>query len=170
MNMNDTNTWTLSLQNFSLPTPIPRDMHPFVQTISYDVDKNTMSAACTNPDSVVNTTLAKSCMWGYFIRNNGLSFVFNDTRTYTETKFQTVDKQWSYDDDAPSFELHKLRLNGEFGEVIIQTAVTKRNHCQLLKICLGSKIPNLGMLAPLGLALWAQDRYASYCSIPRLYG
>jgi hypothetical protein len=109
-------------------------------------------------------------MWGYFIRDD-LSIYLNDTRHInTEIKLRPVDKEWLYSNDAPSFALHYVKPNGQLGDLVMETAVTKRNHCELLKICLQAPAPTLDTVIPLGLALWAEDRYATYCYAPKFYG
>ena len=107
-------------------------------------------------------------MWGYFIHDD-FSFYLNDTRINAEIKLRPVDKEWSYSDDAPSFTLRYVEPDDQLGDVVMQTAVTKRNHCELLKICLQVPAPTLDIVVPLGLALWAQDRHTTYCTTPRLY-
>lgn len=159
--------WTLELDNSSR-IAAPTELSPLVQSVSYDFDKSTLSATCTTAND--SSTNATECMWGYFIRDD-LSIYLNDTRHInTEIKLRPVDKEWLYSNDAPSFALHYVKPNGQLGDLVMETAVTKRNHCELLKICLQAPAPTLDTVIPLGLALWAEDRYATYCYAPKFYG
>ena len=107
-------------------------------------------------------------MRGYFILDD-LSIYLNDTRTNTEIEVRPVDKEWLYPNDAPSFTLHEVRPNGQLGDMIMTSAVTRRDHPEALKICLQAPAPTLDVIVPLGLALWAEDRYATFCYAPRVY-
>jgi hypothetical protein len=162
----DQNTRTLELDNAS-QLAVPAELVPLVQSVSYDLDKSTLSAKCTTIND--SSSEPTACMWGYFIRGN-LSFSLNNTIINAEVKLRPADKEWRYSDDAPSFSLHHVKPGSDqLGDMVMQTAVTKRNHCEILKICLRLPAPILDIVVPLGLVLLAQDRYATYCTTPRLY-
>lgn len=168
----DSDIWTLDLYpNTTSAIVVPSELFSFVRSISYDLNKNTVTALCStiSQSGAVNMTAAQPCMWGYFIRKHQFAFFLNNTLTYTETVLRGTYDEWQYPDDAPSFTLNAVEPDGRLGGVVMQTAVTKRNHCEILKICLSSRNPTLDILTPLGLALWAQNTYTSYCKTPRLY-
>ena len=155
--------WTLELDGPS-QVAVPAELLPLVRSVSYDPEKSTMSATCLAAND--SSTNASECMLGHFVRDN-LSISLNDTRVNTEIQVRPVDKEWLYSNDAPSFTLHYVKPNGQLGDMIMETAVTQRNHCEILKICLQASTPTLEVIAPLGLALWAEDRYATYCYSPK---
>jgi hypothetical protein len=161
---NDSNIWTFDLGAASFNDDSPK-FYPPVRSIAYDLNKSTMSATCMN----IGSKVAFPCMWGHFDRDYYFSMSLNDTRTNTVTKLRAVDREWYYSDDAPSFTLNNVAPDGQLGDMVMQSAVTKRSHCELLKVCLSKGAPGLEILAPLGLVLWAEDRYTSYCTTPRLY-
>lgn len=144
---------------------VPTNFSSFVQSVMYDLDKSTLSATCTTTDSSGDSI---GCLRGTFALD-AFAFYLNDSRVNTETILRPTDREWMYSDDAPSFTLHYVQKDGQLGSVVMQSAVTKRNHCELLKICLQVPAPTLDVIVPLGLALWAEDHYATYCNTPRLY-
>jgi hypothetical protein len=159
-------TRTLELDNAS-QIGVPAELVPLVQSVSYDLDKSTLSANCTTTNDTSSEPTA--CMWGYFTRDN-LSFYLNNTVNNAEIRLRPLYKEWSYSDDAPSFSLYRVKPDSDqLGDMVMQTAVTMRNHCETLKICLRLPTPILDIIVPLGLALLAQDRYAAYCTTTRLY-
>lgn len=164
---NDSNIWTFDFNRTSFTEGAEglQAFYPSVRSIAYDLNKHTMSATCTT----IGSPTLFPCMWGSFDRENYFRVSLNDTRTLIETDLRAVDRESFYSDDAPSFTLNDVKPDGQLGNMVMQSAVTKRSHCELLKVCLGSNTPGLDILAPLGLVLWAQDRYTTYCTTPRLY-
>jgi len=84
-------------------------------------------------------------------------------------QLQSVDKEWEFTDDAPSVVVRRrgagfLAGMDDVDEMtLVQTAVTKRNHCNVLKVCLGDGALGFDTLASLGLLLRAQTIFSSSC-------
>ncbi|TFK32695.1 hypothetical protein BDQ12DRAFT_707569 [Crucibulum laeve] len=174
MATNESNIRTFSYGGVPPGSKVPRSLFPSARALTYDLNSKKISANCTIP--TLYTTLDASqtplvpCMEGYYTENEKLTLVIEDTRTHVVTSMQVVNKEWTFKDDAPSFVLRFINPGGEPGNIALQTAVTKRNHCDTLKICLSSDVgPRVDTLAALGLALLAQDQFADYCTRPRLY-
>jgi hypothetical protein len=108
------------------------------------------------------------CAFGNYSAKPYLAFKLQDSRTGAITQLRAVDKEWEYNNDAPSAVIHFQTPNG-LGGIALQSAVTQRNRCDVLKICLSSRTPDFTTLAPVGVLLLAQNIYAEYCTQPRLY-
>ncbi|KAF9468680.1 hypothetical protein BDZ94DRAFT_1304436 [Collybia nuda] len=156
-NGSDLNHWTFDLKNTTVEFKDLADFPVIIQSVSYDLDENSISAKCLTP----NASTPEHCMWGDYHPHDYFAFFLNDTRTNTQIQLRAEYKEWNYSDDAPSFRLNYAEPNG--GRVM-ETAVTKRNHCESLLICLDSDKPGFETIVPLGLALWAEDAFASYCT------
>ncbi|KIM36091.1 hypothetical protein M413DRAFT_20642 [Hebeloma cylindrosporum] len=131
---------------------------PDIFAISYDVQAQEISADCANGP----------CAFGNYSTKPYLSFTLQDSRTGLVTQLRAVDKEWKFPDDAPSVVLRN-REAGESGGIALQSAVTQRDHCENLKVCVSSRTPDFATLAPLGVLLMAQQTYADYCLRPRIY-
>jgi len=109
------------------------------------------------------------CAFGNYSVASYLSFELYDSRIGATIRMRAVDKEWEFPDDAPSVVLSTQLSDDQLGSVVLQSAVTERNHCRTLKVCLSSRTPSFDTIAPLGVLLMAQNRYAEYCSRPRIY-
>jgi hypothetical protein len=144
---------------FDAPLPGSSFIPPDILSITYDVQKQAISANC-----------AKGlCAFGNYSTAPYLSFTLQDSRTGTITKLRAVNKEWKFPDDAPSVVLRYSDAGDKPGGIALQSAVTQRDHCETLKVCLSSRTPDLATLAPLGVLLMAQQTYAGYCLRPRIY-
>ena len=132
---------------------------PDIVAISYDIQNQTIFADCAK----------RLCAFGNYSTTPYLSFTLQDSRTGALTQLQSVDKEWKFPDDAPSVVLRYRGADGKSGGIALQSAVTQRDHCETLKVCLSSRTPDLATLAPLGILLMAQQKYAGYCLQPRIY-
>ena len=132
---------------------------PDISAITYDVRARAISANCAEG----------LCAFGNYSTTPYLSFTLQDSRTGAITQLCAVDKEWKFHDDAPSVALHYPNTGDKPGRIALQSAVTQRNHCETLKVCLSSRTPDFATLAPLGVLLMAQQTYAEYCLRPRIY-
>lgn len=131
---------------------------PDISMISYSVQIPVISAYCASG----------LCAFGNYSKEPYLSFTLHDSHTRNVTQLRAVDKEWKFPNDAPSVVLN-YQNGDKQGGVALQTAVTRRNHCEMLKVCIPSKTPDFATLAPLGILLMAQQTYAQYCLLPRIY-
>jgi hypothetical protein len=153
-------------QNFIYHGPSNLTSTPFpdVSSISYNLADLTFSVYCRHtPSSTV------PCATGNYTTSPYLSFIIRDSNTGEETRLRAQDKEWEFSNDAPSFILRFQDSGGHLSNVNIQSAVTKRSHCETLKICVSSRTPDFATLVPLGIVFMAQDVYSQYCLLPRLY-
>jgi hypothetical protein len=111
-------------------------LYPSISNITYNFVDNSVSGNCTSPSS--NTT--STCIEGYFNPNNYLSFNLTDLRSSSTAYIRAVDKQWAFDDDAPSV---------------------------LLKDSSGAQDNGPSITVPMGLILIRQMDYAIYCTTPQ---
>ncbi|KAF8967420.1 hypothetical protein BDZ97DRAFT_1916712 [Flammula alnicola] len=139
-------------------------VRPSIVSISYNLADKTLSAYCQNTPA-----LTGPCAMGNYSTTPYLSFLVRDAQTGAKTRLRAQDKEWQFSDDAPSFVLKVQNSDGGLGAIAIQSAVTQRNHCENLKICLSSGTPDFATLVPLGVILMAQDAYSEYCLRPRIY-
>jgi len=95
---------------------------------------------------------------GSFNPNDYLSFTLKDLRSNSTTDIRAVDKQWAFDDSAPSV----LLKDGSGGQVI-RTDVTNKDDCTRLKVCVAQD-NGAGITVPMGLILIRQMDYAIYCT------
>ncbi|KAF8166707.1 hypothetical protein BJ912DRAFT_1002156 [Pholiota molesta] len=133
-----------------------------VSTISYNLTDLTFSVYCQHSSKV-------PCAIGNYTTSPYLSFIIRDPDTGKAVRLRAQDKEWEFSNDAPNFILKLEDSNGDLGNVDIQSAVTKRSHCETLKVCMASDTLNSATLVPLGIIIMAQDVYSQYCSQPRLY-
>ena len=132
---------------------------PNISAVTYDVQKQAVSATC-----------AKGlCAFGNYSTAPYLSFTLQNSSTGVITQLRAVNKQWKFSNDAPSVVLRYPDSGDKPGGIALQSAVTQRDHCETLKVCLSSRTPDFATLAPLGVLLMAQQTYAEYCLQPRLY-
>ena len=148
---------------------LPAGVHPPpVQELSYQFNKDgtgTLAANCTN----TNTSSTAPCMEGSFqgASDKRLSVAVTNSSGATR-KLDAVDEgSWAplAADDAPNFKL----VEDVHRNAILQTVVTKRGACSLLKLCLNpgdEDVDFVPSLAAIGLALLAQDKYAKLCTTP----
>ncbi|KAF9035925.1 hypothetical protein BJ165DRAFT_1615332 [Panaeolus papilionaceus] len=146
--------------------------------VTYWYSKDLFSATCTleglppsDPSNALNT-----CATGYhssFSTKSRLFITLNDETTGLVTTMNSVDAQWRFTDDAPSLVLAQSSnqtLGGkQLAPVLLQTSVTKRNHCEVLKVCMSSATLDLQSIVAMGLILRAQQEYSLSCLQPRIY-
>jgi len=164
------NWQTLSLDETSL-SPATQ---PDIVQISYKTTGNSnnyFEAECMHNVSHPSTTkpATSMCGCGRYNTTPYLSFAITELAGGGLTQLQAVDKEWRFPDDAPSVVVRFKGPDGKLGDIAIQSAVTQRNHCNALKLCLPSRNPTLANLVPLGMILEAQETFAQYCTRPRLY-
>ena len=135
----------------------PSFPRPDILAVSYD--RQEISAYCDDG----------LCAFGNYTIKPYLSFKLQDSHTGAITQLRAFNKEWEFSDDAPSTELHFQMPDGKLVGTALKSAVTQRNHCETLKVCLSSRTPDLATLAPLGVLLMSQTRFADYCSRPRMY-
>lgn len=177
-------SWTFGLRSWDTSqSSIPLNMYPTLQGVAYNFANKTVSGNCTVPDSTnSNNTTTLNCMSGTFDPNNVLSFLLtsaiplNNTSNATSVSSTTsllraVDKQWSFDDDAPSLILREIDNSTNISqEIVLRTAVTKRSDCTELKVCLAGtgkasgSVVGAEVMAPLGLIMMSQADYALECT------
>jgi len=164
---NDPNatTQTLSFAGAVSQGVVPADLQPNIQSVS--IVSNSISAQCAT--TVNSTTVPVPCMTGTYQISPYLNFTLQDSGN--TTYLRAVDREYQFSDDAPSFVLRYSSSDPRqpLGGIAIQTAVTERNRCNVLKVCLGSRKLGFDILAPLGVAFISQNNYAAYCTQPRMY-
>jgi hypothetical protein len=149
--------WSFNIRTIDSPE-LKQNMsdpfYPSISNITYNFVDNTVSGNCTSPFS----NSSSMCIQGSFDPNNFLSFTLTDLRSNSTTHLRAVDKEWAFNDDAPS-----VLLKDDSGAEVIRTDVTK--HCTQLKVCAGQQSMS-GMTIPMGLILMRQIDYAVYCTTP----
>lgn len=177
---------TFHLRQFDVDqASIPLQFYPTLQQLSYNFINNTVTGNCTIPESQgsFNTTTGQ-CVTGSFDLGDPLSLelksavpsniTFNASSVEsTQTTLRTVDKQWTFGDDAPSLILRNVNPDTlQLEEIALRTAVTKKGDCTQLKVCVagppsGSEpIARGAVMAPLGIILMRQADYAIECTTP----
>ncbi|CAL1701572.1 unnamed protein product [Somion occarium] len=185
-NSGDTDFWSFHLRTWDVDqSEIPLNMYPTLQQISYNFINNTVTGNCTIPvaPGASNTTIG-ACVGGSLDLGEPLSFnltsavPLNNTANpsstpSTTTLLRTVDKQWSFGDDAPSLILRDVNpANNQLMDTVLRTAVTKKGDCTQLKVCLAGLPGEQGsvvggpVMVPLGLMLMRQADYAIACTTP----
>ena len=164
-------TQTLSFAGAVSQGVVPADLQPSIQSVSitFPGKSNSISAQCAT--TVNSTTVPVPCMTGTYQISPYLNFSLQDSASGNTTYLRAVDKEWQFVDDAPSFVLRYSSSDPRqpLGGIAIQTAVTERNHCEVLKVCLGSRKLGFDILAPLGVAFISQNNFAAFCTQPRIY-
>jgi hypothetical protein len=162
-------TQTLSFAGAVSQVVVPSDLQPNIQSVSIASPgkNNSISAQCAT--TVNSTTVPVPCMTGTYQISPDLNFSLQDSGN--TTYLRAVDKEWQFIDDAPSFVLRYSSSDPRqpLGGIAIQTALTERNHCEVLKVCLGSRKLGFDILAPLGVAFISQNNFAAFCTQPRIY-
>jgi len=138
--------------NGTLDSSFPQ---PDILAVSYD--NKQIFADCNNG----------RCAFGNYSTQDYLTFDLLDLRTSVITRLHAADKEWEFNDDAPSVVLLHVQPSGD-KLIALQTAVTKQNFCSTLKICTSASTPNFATLAPIGVILMAQQRYTNYCAQDRI--
>ncbi|EDR00574.1 uncharacterized protein LACBIDRAFT_334024 [Laccaria bicolor S238N-H82] len=168
---NDPNasTQTLSFVGAASQGVVPADLRPNIQSVSIASPgkKNSISAQCVT--TINSTSIPVPCMTGTYQISPYLNFSLQDSGN--TTYLRAVDKEWQFIDDAPSFVLRYSSSDPRqpLGSIAIETAVTERNRCEVLKVCLGSRKLGFDILAPLGVVFISQNNFAAYCTQPRIY-
>lgn len=90
-----------------------------------------------------------------------MSFSLNDLRTDTTSHMRAVDRQWSFQDDAPS-----VLFRDDHSVEVMRTDVTKPRDCRQLKVCI-AKDAGPDIIFPIGLLLIRQSDYAIHCTEPK---
>ena len=158
--------------------------YPTLQQIDYNFINNTVTGNCTVPVSQgsSNTTL-NQCVTGSFDLGEPLGFNLNSavplnttfnasSVPFISTPLKTVDKQWTFGDDAPSLILRTDSGSSDVDKIVLRTAVTKKGDCTQLKICVAGPPsgpePTVGgsVMVPLGIILMRQADYAIECTTP----
>ncbi|KAF7338824.1 hypothetical protein MSAN_02205100 [Mycena sanguinolenta] len=131
-----------------------------IQNVTYDLNNFTFVATCPGN--------ATQCTKGTFQDAGYLSFlILDEASNATIANLKTVDRDWDYghhSDDAPSYILKEVDADGSLGNVVVRTAVTEPGHCTTLKMCANDA--SISTLAPVGLTLYAQNKYSVVCSTP----
>ena len=162
------NWQTLSLNGMSL---FP-ETQPDIVYISYNMtgdSNNYFEAGCMHNISHPSTVKPAMCGYGRYNATPYLSFSITELAGGGVTQLRAVDKEWRFPDDAPSVVVRFEGPNGKLGDIAIQSAVTQRNHCNTLKLCLPLRNLTLANLVPLGVILGAQETFSQYCTRPRIY-
>ena len=162
------NWQTLSLNGTSL---FPETQFDIVH-ISYNMTGNSnnyFEAGCMRNISHPSAAKPAMCGRGQYNTTPYLSFAITELAGGGFTQLRAVDKEWRFPDDAPSVVVSFEGSDGKLGDIAIQSAVTQRNHCNTLKLCLPSRNPTLANLVPLGVILEAQETFSQYCTRPRIY-
>lgn len=177
---------TFHLREFDVDqASIPLQFYPTLQQINYNFINNTVTGNCTVPVSQGSSnTTTSQCVSGSFDLGQPLSFnvasavpsnaTFNASSVETiRTSLRTVDKQWTFGDDAPSLILREVDTNNlQLEEIVLRTAVTKKGDCTRLKICVAGPPsvtnPTVGgaVMVPLGIILMRQADYSIECTTP----
>jgi hypothetical protein len=104
-----------------------------------------------------------------------LQFAINDNST-SSVYIQAESKEWAYIDDAPSFSLlkHTNITSGASEELTehaiwLRSALTKRNHPTILKVCSNAIDASVATLGPLGVVVGALNRFSIFISRPRIF-
>jgi hypothetical protein len=151
--------WSFNIRTIDSPDLAQNQsspLYPSISNITYDFVDDSVLGNCTSPSS--NTT--STCIKGFFNPNNYLSFNITDLRTNLTANIRAVDKQWAFDNDAPS-----VLLKDSSGVEVIRTDVTKKGDCTQLKVCAAQQ--NGGsIIVPIGLILIRQMDYAVSCTTP----
>ncbi|EDR03024.1 uncharacterized protein LACBIDRAFT_307555 [Laccaria bicolor S238N-H82] len=160
---------TLSFAGAVSQGVIPADLWPDIQSVSIASPgkSNSISAQCATAGN--SSMVPVPCMTGTYQISPYLNFSLQDSGN--TTYLRAVDEEWQFVDDAPSFVLRYSSPDPHqpLGGIAIQTAVTERNHCEVLKVCLGSRKLGFDILAPLGVAFISQNNFAAFCTQPRIY-
>jgi len=128
--------------------------YPSISNVTFDFRDNSVSGDCTSPAS--NTTTR--CIAGSFNPDSYLTFNLNDLRTNATYNLRAVDKQWEFNNDAPS-----VTLKDDNDTDIIRTDVTNYRHCNQLKVCAASGAgPEI--IVPAALILISQTNFAIVCT------
>jgi hypothetical protein len=159
----DPDVWHFNLRTVTPNITIPTEAYPLVWQMSYNFLNNTITGNCaTGPDTPKNGTVP--CMNGSFDPDHFFAFSINDTRTNTVTKLRAIDKTYTLKSEHPAYVLRQVQPDNSLGNIFQKTTVTS-GKCSSLKVC-SARSNGPEMLAPLGLALLAQDSYATACTTP----
>jgi hypothetical protein len=160
----DPDVWHFNLRTVTPNITIPTEAYPLVWQMSYNFLNNTITGNCaTGPDTPKNGTVP--CMNGSFDPVNFFAFSIDDTRTNTVTKLRAIDKTYTLKSEHPAYILRQVQPDNSLGSIFQKTTVTSGSKCSSLKVC-SARLNGPEILAPLGLALLAQDNYATACTTP----
>ncbi|KAG2021363.1 hypothetical protein CC2G_006609 [Coprinopsis cinerea AmutBmut pab1-1] len=103
-----------------------------------------------------------------------LTFTFNTTTPNGSkiTHLRAEHLEWNFPDDAPALSLRRLVVEddeGRIGDHVIRTALTKRNHPYIEKVCVNRGVVDTETLAPLSVVLLALEKFSFYISRPKVY-
>jgi len=168
-------TTTAGVSNlvFLEATP-PSSPPPLLKNVTYNFQERHLAGYCTDSESSTSLT---PCLKATFKPFPYLNLRIEDSLMGEVTNLRSEAQEWQFLDDAPSFSLLTLNSSGYItNDKIMETAVTKWNHCNLLKVCLNGNSSRLALLAALGVALEAQDKFGMYCKgaakwtqLPRIF-
>ena len=89
---------------------------------------------------------------------------------------QAESKEWAYLDDAPSFSLQNyVNTTSPTSEestermIWLRSALTKRNHPTILKVCSNEGAISVATLGPLSVVMGALNRFSIFISRPRIF-
>ena len=118
--------------------------------------------------TINSTSVPVPCMTGTHQISLYLKISLQDSGN--TTYLRAVDNEWQFD-DAPSIVLRYSSSDPRqpLGSIAIESGVTKRNNCEVLKACLGSRKLGFDILAPIGVAFISQNNFATSCTQPRIY-
>ena len=122
---------------------------PDILAITYNIQNQAISATCADG----------LCAFGSYSMTPYLSFTLQDSGMGAITQLHAANKEWKFPDDAPSVSLCYLNTGNKPGGIALQSAMTQRNYCEILKVRLSSRTPDFATLAPLGVFLMAQQTY-----------
>ena len=141
------------------------DLQTKIQSVSIASPGKSISISAQCATTINSTSVPVPCMTGTYQISPYLKFLLQDSGN--TTYLWAVNKEWQFDDAPPLSFLTPLQ---PLGGTAIETGVTKRNHCEVLKVCLGSRKLCFDILAPLGVAFISQNNFAtSSCTQPRIY-
>ena len=142
---------------------------PALREIVYDFVNLRLNGTCG--------TDATPCLSGNFeLDRLTMDLKFNLTAGTPEvhSRAQSNDQSWVWTDGHPAVIYKTLDNDGSLSDTMLQTTLTSKDDCTKLKTCLErSKAEGSGgvfgpdVLAPLGILLAKQSRYAWLCTKPR---
>lgn len=185
--------WRFSLRSWDAPqSSIPLDFYPTLQAVHYNFATLTIDGNCTLPASAnatgnaVGNTTTVPCMTGTFDPSAHLHFNITSAVPLNSTlasSYPTAvpnatsslsihDNGWDFNTYAPALRLQEQQPDGQLGQLVLETAITKPHDSTELKVCVAGPEGRQGatvqpeVLVPLGLVLMRQADYALYSTQP----
>ncbi|GJF00482.1 hypothetical protein PsYK624_167700 [Phanerochaete sordida] len=181
----DSENWLLNLTAWNAPqASIPLDFYPTLHAVRYNLTASTLAGNCTlrtGADTPGTTTAP--CMSGTFDSGDHLAFTISSdvplnttlAASYppapnTTTHLAIPDVGWSF--GQPAVRLEAVQPDGELGQLVLATTVTRPHDVTQLKVCVAgppgrpAAAVQPEVLAPLGLILMRQINYAVVATQP----